>query len=300
MYDVTGIGGAAWDFLSIIEKPPGSGEKIKMSQVMEQGGGQTGTAIVTVARLGGKAAIAGVTGDDEAGYKIRNSFIKEGVDTTCLIMDPGKTSHIAFCFSLENSGERTIFYNRGTKRFLKPSDLNEELIKECKCLLVDTHHGEATLAGAEIARKAGIPVVTDIERDKPVNEELFRIGTHHIIPGNYLLSYTGEDNIEKAIKTWEKRFPNKILVATLGEKGSIASFNNEIIRQSPYKIEKVIDTTGAGDVFHGAFALGLTLGYDLRKNLAFASLVAGLKCRSAGGRAGIPRKEELKKHWPDF
>ena len=107
-YDVTGIGGAAWDFLSIIEKPPRSGEKIKMSHVMEQGGGQTGTAIVTVARLGGKAAIAGVTGDDEAGEKIRNSFVTEGVDITALLCDTGKTSHIAFCFSLENSGERTM------------------------------------------------------------------------------------------------------------------------------------------------------------------------------------------------
>jgi sulfofructose kinase len=296
-FDVIGIGGAAWDFLGLIKDYPEPGEKAEMSFIDQQGGGQVGTATVTVARLGGKVAIAGTTGDDEFGEKIRQSFIEEGVDISHLLTDKDSTSHIAFCLTNKDSGNRTIFYNRGTKRLLAPEDIDSDFINNCRCLLVDTHHSKAALKAVKIASKAHIPIVTDIERYSSENDELFQFGTHHILPVRYLLEYTGEKALQKAVKEWQKKFFSSILVVTLGEEGSLACEGDKVIKQNIYNVSPVVDTTGAGDVFHGAFAYGLTLGYELKKNLKFSSLVAGLKCRSLGGRKGIPKIEELNKIW---
>jgi len=296
-FDVTGVGGAAWDFLGVITKNPVPGEKEQIIEMTQQGGGQTGTAISTVARLGGKAAIIGATGDDEFGQKIRESLRVEGVDISHMQIDRGKTSHIAFCMILSEGGDRTIFFNRGTKKFLEADDVDEEVILNSRCLITDTHHIKASVRAAEIARSSGIYVVTDIEKPTRFNDTLFKLATHNIIPFRFLLETTGEKDLENAMHAWREKYTDNILVATLGEKGSIACTGKEIIRQEAYKIDPVVDTTGAGDVFHGAFAYGLTLEYDLCKNLKFASLVSGLKCRSLGGRAGIPTEKELKKYW---
>ena len=170
-FDVIAIGGAAWDFIGIINNYPAPGEKAEIYFIEQQGGGQAGTAIVTAARLGGTCAITGTTGDDEAGEKIRQSFIEEGVDVSHLFIDKGATSHMAFCFT--HRGERTIFYNRGNKRLLSVKDIEGDFIKNCSCLLTDVHHSEASLQAIRIARKENIPVVTDIERYSPENDEIF-------------------------------------------------------------------------------------------------------------------------------
>jgi sugar/nucleoside kinase (ribokinase family) len=294
-FDVIATGGAAWDFIGIVNNYPAPGEKAEISFIEEQGGGQAGTAIVTAARLGGTCAITGVTGDDEYGQKIKQSFIEEGVDVSHLFIDKGATSHIAFCFT--HGGERTIFYNRGNKRLLSVEDIDGDFIKNCSCLLTDVHHSKASLESVKIARKENIPVVTDIERYSPENDEIFSLATHNIIPSRYLLSFTGEKTLQKAVNLWQEKFPSSILVITLGEEGSLAYNGEKIIRQKACKVSPSVDTTGAGDVFHGAFAYGITLGYSLEKNLEFASLIAGYKCKMPGGRRGIPTVEQLKGLW---
>jgi len=294
-FDVIAIGGVAWDYIGIVNNYPGAGEKAEISFLDQQGGGQAGTAIVTAARLGGTCAITGTAGDDETGEKIKQSLVAEGVDVSRLFIDKGATSHIAFCFT--HNGERTIFYNRGNKRLLSEKDIDGDFIKNCSCLLTDVHHSRASLEAVRIARKENIPVVTDIERYAPENDEIFSLATHNILPVKYLLSFTGEKTLQKAVKLWQKKFTSSVLVVTLGEEGSLAYNGEKIIRQTAFRVSPVVDTTGAGDVFHGAFARGITLGYSLEKNLEFASLVAGLKCRSLGGRKGIPGVEQLKGLW---
>ena len=294
-FDVIAIGGVAWDYIGIVNNYPGPGEKAEISFLEQQGGGQAGTAIVTAARLGGTCAVTGVTGDDETGEKIRQSFVEEGVDVSRLFMDKGATSHTAFCFT--HGGERTIFYNRGNKRLLSEKDVDRDFIKNCSCLLTDVHHSRASLEAVRIARKENIPVVTDIERYSPENDEIFSLATHNILPVKYLFTFTGEKTLQKAVTLWQKKFPSSVLVVTLGEEGSLACDGSKVIRQKAYSVSPVVDTTGAGDVFHGAFARGITLGYSLEKNLEFASLVAGLKCKMPGGRKGIPGTGQLKGLW---
>ena len=292
--NVTGIGCAAWDLLAVLGNYPLPGEKSKLKLFEEQCGGQVGTALVAVSRLGGRTAIIETTGDDLYGEKIRESLIHEGLDVTYLLKDPGKTSLVSFCAILEETGERAIFFTTGTKRYLELEDIPFDLINNSSCLLVDNHHGKASVVASAHSRETGIFVVTDIERDNPYNDELFRYGTHHILPKDYLIKYTGVKSLKKALITLQKTYNSEVVIATLGEKGSMAFTGKDFITETAYRVESVVDTTGAGDVFHGTFAYGLTLGYSLETNLKFASLVAGLKCRAIGGQQGIPYIDEIK------
>lgn len=296
-FDVIGIGGCAWDLLGRVARYPHPGEKVPLLEFREQGGGQAATAVVSVARLGGRTAFVGTAGDDAAGANICREFEAEGVDTSHLFLDPQGTSHLAFCAVLDASGERAIFFTPGSKRRLQPADLDPEFLCSAGCLLLDTHHPEAHVAAAALARQAGIPVVTDLEHAVCCIEELLRLGTHPVLPERFLLEHTGETDGERAAIRLLERYQPRALVVTRGVRGSIGYQDDEIYHQPAYQVDRVVDTTGAGDVFHGAFAYGLVLGYDLPTNLEFASLVAGLKCRRLGGRSGLPTREELKELW---
>ncbi|HEY3397121.1 MAG TPA: PfkB family carbohydrate kinase [Armatimonadota bacterium] len=296
-FDVVALGGAAWDLLGIYREYPQPGEKTELLNVEEQGGGQAATAAVAVARLGGRAAILGTTGSDDYARKIVESFASEGVDTRGLLRIEGTRSHIAFCMIQEESGDRAIFFDRGNKRKLEPEDLDREMITGAGCLLFDTHHWKAAVTAATWAREAGVPVLTDLERPTANSEDLLRLGTHHVMPEHYLLECTGESDPEAAARLMRERYAPEVLVVTRGARGAVAYAGCERLEQPAFPVDPVIDTTGAGDVFHGAFGYGLVLGYDLATNLEFAALVAALKCRQLGGRAGIPTREELAGLW---
>lgn len=296
-FDVTGIGCSAWDYLGIVKTYPQPGEKSRMKRFEGQGGGQIATALVSVARLGGKAAIIDTVGDDLFGINIRKGLVEEGIDDTFLITDPGKESLVALCMIPENSGNRAIFFTKGTKKILEPEEVPKDIIIKSNCLLADDHHRKASAQACHYAREANIPVVTDIERDNICNDELFHLGTHHIIPEDYLLKYTQEKDLENALKAIKETYKPEIVITTMGDRGSMAYNGKEFIRQDAHHIAKVIDTTGAGDVFHGTFCYGLSLGYDLKTNLQFSSLIASMKCRKLGGQAGIPYIEELNGLW---
>ena len=142
-FDVIGLGGCAWDLLGIASKYPQIDEKVPLVSFEQQGGGQAGTAMVAVARLGGKAAVVGNTGDDEFGGKIRQSFVEEGVDVSHLHAVSGATSHIAVCISDAETGQRSILYREGTKGKMSPEQLDRDFITSCRCFLTDTHHFQA-------------------------------------------------------------------------------------------------------------------------------------------------------------
>ncbi len=296
-FDVIGLGGCAWDLLGIASKYPQIDEKVPLVSFEQQGGGQAGTAMVTVSRLGGKAAVVGNTGDDEFGEKIRQSFVEEDVDISHLHIVSGATSHMALCISDAETGQRSILYGEGTKGKMPPEQLDRNFITSCRCFLTDTHHFQAGLVAARWAREAGIPVVIDLERFRETNEQLMAVADYPVLPAEYALEFTGEVELAAAVDKLLAYQPT-VLVITRGPEGSVAYAEGEVIEQPAFTVEPVVDATGAGDVFHGAFAYGLSLGYEVRKNLAFASVVAALNCRRLGGRAGIPTWEELEEFWP--
>jgi sulfofructose kinase len=151
----------------------------------------------------------------------------------------------------------------------------------------------AAIQAAQWAREAGIPTVLDMESLRPRGEELLRLAEFAILPEHFVHEHTGREDLAGAAEEMRRRIGGT-LVVTQGDRGCTAFHGDQVIRQPAFRIEKVIDTTGAGDVFPGAFAYGLALGYDLEENLRFSAAVAALKCRALGGRAGIPTYDEAK------
>ena len=297
-HDVIGMGCCCWDYLGIVPRYPELDQKVAMGELVQQGGGQAGTAMAAVARLGGRAAIVGRVGGDEFGGHVRRAFVDEGVDDRWLVTVPGATSQFAFIAVDESTGKRTIFYIHGTKGKFRPDELPREELLDCRCLLVDGHHNLAAVAVAGWAREAGVPLVLDLERPQDEDEQLVSLASHAVVPEDFARSFTGERDPERAARAMLERGP-EVVVVTMGARGCLACTSEGAIEQPAYRVEPLVDTTGAGDVFHGAYAYGIALGYDLAENLRFSSAVAGLKCRMLGGRAGIPtmdETQELLKH----
>ncbi len=292
-FDVIGLGCVCWDLVATVGHYPAPNEKAELAELLEQGGGPTATGIVAVARLGGAAAIWGRVGDDEYGAKCIAEFRAEGVDIAHLEVAPGKTSQFAFCVVEAGSGLRTIFWKPGTMGKLDAGELDREALLDCRCLLIGSHHAVAAAQAGSWAREAGIAVVLDLERPGPHDEALLQAADYPILPEGYAMAATGVADALEAGEALHRRL-GRTVVITRGEAGTVAFVEGEALFQPAFPVDPVVDTTGAGDVFHGAFAYGLTRGYGLAENLRFASAVAALKCRALGGRTGIPTLERVQ------
>ena len=292
-FDVCALGGVCWDFVGIVDCYPELDEKALLSEVVQMGGGLSGTAMAAVAALGGKAGIFGRIGDDDFGQKILAGFRQERVDTAGLEVLPGITSQFAFCVAHRETGRRSIFWKPGTYERMRPGDVDLAALTDCQCLLVDHHHLAAATDAARHARAEGLPVVADIERVQPGAVEFIQAVEVPILPRGFVRALSGEDDLDRAARYVQSLGP-KTVVITCGDEGVLAYSGGERLHQPAFCVQPVVDTTGAGDVFHGAFAYGLALGYDLPRNLAFASAVAALSCRGLGGRGALPTMEQVR------
>ncbi len=293
-FDVMAFGGVCWDFVGGVERYPALDEKAPLKSLVQQGGGQAATASVTVARLGGKSAICGHVGDDEFGQKNVAEFRNEGVDTTYLKVVPGGSTQFAFCVAQEGSGHRSIFWKAPSMGKIDPAELDIQALLNCRCLLVDSHHVVASAAVARAAREAKIPVVMDMERPQPGNDELLLAADWPILPELYARIHSGLEDLGEAGRALQRSLGRPVIV-TMGAKGAMAFAEGDTHHQPAFEVSPVVDTTGAGDVYHGAFAYGLSLGYGLEENMRFAAAVAALKCLALGGRTGIPSFAEARR-----
>lgn len=290
-YDVIAIGGVCWDFVGLVDEMPGLDEKAPLSELVQIGGGLSGTAIAAVAALGGRGKVFGRVGDDDFGDKILAEFRRQGVETSGLQVLPGITSHFAFCIAHRATGRRTIFWKPGTYSRMVERELDLEAATDCRALLVDHHHIRAATEAARYARSKGIPVVGDIERAQPGAEEFLAAVDYPVVPRRFVRELTGADDLEEGVRRMQALGAGTVIV-TAGEAGATAFIGDQQLHQPAYGVAPLVDTTGAGDVFHGAFAYGLALGFDLPHNLKFASAAAALSCRALGGRGALPTRAE--------
>ncbi len=292
-FDVIALGCVCWDYVGIVDEYPALDEKALLTELIQMGGGLSGTAMSAVAALGGKAKIFGRIGDDDCGQKIVQAFIREGVDASGLQIIPGATSQFAFCVAHKSSGRRTIFWKPGSYPRLKEGELDLEAVTDCRVLLVDHHHIRAAIEAAQHARRKGVPVVGDIERVQPGAEDFLRALTHPVVPQRFVYEFTGEEDLGAAVRHIQALGP-QIVVVTQGEEGATAFVGADCLPQPAFAVEPIVDTTGAGDVFHGAFAYGLALGLDLPETLRFAAAAAALSCRGLGGRGALPSRGDVE------
>lgn len=291
-FDVVGVGYCALDYLGIVDRYPELDEKTLMSRFLIQGGGITATAMVAVARLGGKARYLGKVGDDSFGREIISGMEEEGVEACHVAIEPGDGSPFSFIVVDRDTGKRTIFATPGNARF-EPEDLKRECVVAGKVVHLDAHHYRPALQAAKWANEESIPIVMDAGNYYEDSDDLLDRVDFLIASELFAKQCTGEDDGEAAArKMMEVSLGKRALTAvTLGDRGCLYIAGEEIRHQPAFPVE-VVDTTGAGDVFHGAFSFGLSQGWSYPEIVEFASAVAAIKCTKLGGRAGIPTYQQ--------
>lgn len=291
-YDVCALGCVCWDLVGTIEEYPAEDEKAAIQRFVQMGGGRSGTAAAAVAALGGSVAIFGRVGDDEFGENIRAEFGEQGVATDGLEVMPGESSQFAFCAAQPATGTRAIFYKHGSMAKMGAEDVDPDALTDCGCLVLDTHHMAASIAGAKLAREKGIPVVLDAERVQPGLEELLAAADYPALPAA-LVAALGEGNEETGRAQIMAKGP-AALVVTRGADGADVYTAAGEFHQPAFAVPQVFDTTGAGDVFHGAYGYCLALGMELAEAVAHASATAALSTIALGGRGYLPAMPEVK------
>ncbi len=290
-YDVVGLGCACLDFLGIVPHLPDQDEQVWMSDSTQQGGGMVSTALVTLSRLGASTAFVGKIGDDMAGRVVKEEFNLYEVDSEHLVMELGASTSVSMILVDESTGQRTIMAG-GSAVELLPSEVPAEMVASAKYLHLDNTNRQASLAAARLARDSGVPVVLDADTMSPPGdlEDLLRLTDYLIASKVFAKELTGLADPSAAAKALSC-YGSTVTVVTLGEEGSYTLAGGRSFHTPAYSVD-VVDTTGAGDVYHGAFIFGLLRGWKLEKTANFASAVAAVSCTRLGGRAGIPTLDE--------
>lgn len=285
-FEIIGMGYASQDNLVIVPRIP-LDDKVEIISSLLQGGGPGATATVAAARLGARTAFIGAIGDDERGMAILDEFRREGVNVDFVFTQQGVVSPAAYCWIDSRSSSRSIAWTRGGI-----SPLSEDLppadeIRAAKLLHLDGHHTRAAIAAAEIAKKAGTTISLDAGTILDGMGQLVELADIVIASEVFAREFTGEADLNKAARRLHRCGKTKFAGVTAGKNGSIGFDGIHEYHQASFAVE-VVDTTGAGDVYHGAFAYQHLKGGDWSECMRFASAVAAMKCMELGGRSGIP------------
>ncbi|MEK6795323.1 MAG: PfkB family carbohydrate kinase [Spirochaetota bacterium] len=290
---ITGLGYSGWDYIGLVPYIPHD-DKVRIEKSLEQGGGPAATAIVAAARLGVKTAFIGICGDDDRGDMIVRELKKERVTTAGVIRHRGAMSPAAFCWVEQKTGKRSVAWTLGTVRPLRTGDVDVSLIHRSTILHLDGHHIDAAIHAAKIARKAGVTVSIDAGTMVAGIDSLLPLCDIIIASEAFAERYCGQKDPTRAIGKLLKLKP-RICAVTLGSRGVLWCENGVYGRQASFSVP-VVDTTGAGDVFHGAFAASIAKKMSTAEGMRFAAATAALKCRALGGRTGIPTDSMVMKY----
>ena len=294
-WDVLGFGAVAVDELVMVERHPEPDSKNHVLAHRREGGGLTGTALVAVARLGGRAAYCGVLGDDELARYTLQELEREGVDCGQVLRQAGAQPIHSFIIVVPSTGERTVLAYRGNTVVRPPGTLTADLIAGCRVLFVDHVGLEPALHAAPLARSLGIPVVADLESDSDSRVmELMAHVDHLVLGAGFAERLTGQAAPADAVRALGG--PQRACVAvTHGGKGCWYAERGGLVRHIPALAVEARDTTGCGDVFHGAYALCMARGLSVEEAIRVATVTAGLKAMQPGGRTGIPDWETVQR-----
>jgi sulfofructose kinase len=291
---VTGIGQCSLDHLALIDTYPEIDTKKEILELHEQGGGPVATALVALSRWGVKCRFHGIVGDDDAGEKIQRSLIEEGgVAASGLIARKKASSQTAFIAIEKETARRTIFWRRATGRPLQPEELGADFLDGSILLLLDGLMRDVSVYAAEKARGYGIPIMLDAGRLRPGMPDLMKL-SDYIVASEEFAKDLGWNPCRETLMKERENLGVKVLTITLGKRGSMTvSSDNDYIEMPAFQVHAV-DTTGAGDVFHGGYIYGLLKNWRIKETVIFASAAAALKCTKIGGRGGIPRLSEVE------
>jgi sulfofructose kinase len=286
-FDVVGFGVACLDYICVINKIANYNQSTEIIDVKNYGGGCVSTALVAFQRLGGKSAFISMLGDDSIGKEILKGLEEENINCNGVEIIKNVFSPFSFVQVSKKFGKRSIAFNFGSYKFLKFSESAKKMVKRGKILIIDGLRPLEDIKAAQFARNNNIKVMLDANTIKDGTHELLSYIDYLITSEAFLYEYSGDKNTENSLKKLYKNYKPEVLITTLGKKGSIALDNNKFIDFGIFDV-KVKDTTGCGDVYHGACLFGLLKGWEIRNIMIFATAVSSIKSMYYGGRFGIP------------
>jgi sulfofructose kinase len=292
MVDLVGVGLNATDTLIPLASYPDRGSKTEYRAVSVMPGGQTASAVVACQCWGLSTRYVGRLGDDDAGRLHRREFERTGVDAR--IVEVAGAASPQSLIIVDGGGERTVLCRRDDRLLLQPADLDRDWIANARALHVDGYETAAATQAARWAHEAGVPVIADLDETYDGVEDLLENIDYAIVSRDFPGRLTGERNLERALKRMHQRYGCRVTAATLGQDGVLAWDGKRSYLQSAYRVP-VVDTTGAGDIFHAGFIFGLLREWPLEQQLDFACAAAALNCTASGARGGIRTLADVEK-----
>lgn len=288
------IGMPVRDLTFGVQAVPGRGQKFHADRFAQICGGNALNAAIGINRLGGHASLTGPMGDagESSSLYIFDDLAKEGIDTTHLVHMPGLVTPISGIM-MDPSGERTIISFRDPELWKVKLPSADVLLKDCDAILIESRCAGFSTDLCHEARRRGIPVVVDIDSTMSLSEGLLSASSHLIFSDEALQGTAGITDDGAALRKMAKH-TTSFLAVTLGPKGTLWLDDKQELQRTPAFPVHTVDTLGAGDIFHGAFALEFAAGSSIPDALRFASAAAALKCTRYGGAFACPQRAEVE------
>jgi len=290
--DILVIGRSCLDYIAVVNQFPEENQKVPLEFRMTEGGGQGGTASCCISRLGGNVAYAGKLGDDDEGRFCLKRLAEFGVATDFIEVVSGGKTPVAYILVTAASGHRTIIYERNSLPRISLDEQLKNLAARSEIVLLDP---EVTYLGGPLkdAAEGRIKIVYDCERWREGIEDIMDTADYFIPSAEFLESDRlnfGDLPLNLKTKKLNEMVSGQLII-TCGEKGAYYPIGDKLYQVAAPAV-KAVDTIGAGDNFHAAFALALKKGIDLHQAVKLSVAVASLSCREFGGRNGIPKMKE--------
>jgi len=292
-FDVVGVGLNATDTMIVVPHFPAYGGKAPFTREFLSVGGQVASAMVTCARLGLRAKYIGTVGDDERGRVQLESLRDSGVNIDHVQQRVDCPNQSAYIIIDQATGERTVFWSRPDCLRISPAQIEDTQITCARLLHIDGHDTPAVEHAAHIARTHGIPVTVDVDTIYSGFDRVLPLVDYLIASSEFPARWTGIEDPLDALATIQEKFGMRVAAMTLGAQGSLALADG-VFHYSPAFVVNCVDTTGAGDVFHGAFCYSVLQKMPLAEALEFSNAMAALNCMALGARGGIATVEDAK------
>ena len=292
MVDLVGVGLNATDTLISVSDFPRPGSKAAVGSLQVMPGGQVATAVMACARWGLRTRYVGKLGDDAAAQIHRDAFAGAGVETQILsVRDcPSAQSHII----VDQQGERSVLWHRDPRLEIAPNEVRSQWITTARALLVDGCDTAAATQAARWARAASVPVIADLDDVYSNLDSLLENVDYLIVSRDFPARISGKADLRQSLQWLQECFGSRLAAATLGPDGVLAWDGKQFCVAAAYRVP-VVDTTGAGDIFHAGFIFGLLQNWPLERMLDFACAAAALNCTAAGARGKIASVIEIER-----
>ena len=292
-FDVVGVGLNATDTLILAPRMPAFGGKAPYDQEVISPGGQVASALVACTALGLRAKYIGTIGDDEGGRIQWESLQSTGINLDHVQRRKGCPNQSAYIVIDRSSGERTVLWNRSDKLTLDAAEITEDMITRGRLLHIDGHDTAAVARAAAIARSHGIPVTVDVDTIYHGFDKVLTNVDYLVAASEFPSNWTGRSDPFRALETIWREYKMQAAMMTLGANGALACAEGGFY-YSPGFVVDCVDTTGAGDVFHGAFCYAVLQGMPMLDAMEFSNAMAALNCTALGARGGIRGVDEVR------